>query len=149
MLAQRAVASDTCVQLFEFSHLQQVSFFTTWCREYRNKNKCPILYMTTLESCKWQLDQLRTTRVAIYDRRAVTYKIDQRDGHIDKIFISKTTVQPILLLHGFVKIAYRCTYQCDQMAKLFFNIGPFITMKICPKAQQFPKDGLKLYQILI
>ena len=24
--------------------------------------------------------------------------------------------------------------QCDQMARLFFNIGSFITMKICPKA---------------
>ena len=34
----------------------------------------------------------------------------------------------------------RTGYQCDQMARIFFNIGPFIAMEICPKAHyNFPK----------
>ena len=39
--------------------------------------------------------------------------------------------------------------QCDQMDRLLFNIGPFITMEICPKVYQFTKDVIKFCQILI
>ena len=39
--------------------------------------------------------------------------------------------------------------QCDQMTRLFFNMGPFITMEISPKAYQFTKDCIKFCQILI
>ena len=31
--------------------------------------------------------------------------------------------------------------QCDQMARLFFNIWPFTTMKFCPKAYKKSKSG--------
>lgn len=31
--------------------------------------------------------------------------------------------------------------QCDQMARLQLNIGPFAAMKICPKHEQFAKQG--------
>ena len=39
--------------------------------------------------------------------------------------------------------------QCDQMARLFFDIGPYITMEIRPKAYQFTEDGIKFCQILL
>ena len=34
--------------------------------------------------------------------------------------------------------------QCDQMDRLFFNIGPFIMMIISPTAQKIAKVGYKL-----
>ena len=39
--------------------------------------------------------------------------------------------------------------QCDQMARLFFDIGPYITMEIRPKAYQFTEDGIKFCKILL
>ena len=34
--------------------------------------------------------------------------------------------------------------QCDRMAKLFLNIWPFTTLKICPKAWQICQSAFKL-----
>ena len=39
--------------------------------------------------------------------------------------------------------------QCDQIARLFFNIGPFITIGFHPKALKFTKDGINFCQILV
>ena len=41
------------------------------------------------------------------------------------------------------------TNQRDQMEKLFSNIWPFTTMKICPMAQKIPKIGSNFGRILI
>ena len=38
--------------------------------------------------------------------------------------------------------------KCDQMGRLFFNIWPFPTMKICPAVLQIAKVGTKVCQIL-
>ena len=37
--------------------------------------------------------------------------------------------------------------QCDQMVRLFFNIWPFVTMKISPKCHKFAKAGSGFSQI--
>ena len=37
--------------------------------------------------------------------------------------------------------------QCVQMARLFFNIWPFASMKTCSMAQKFPKVGPNFPQI--
>ena len=39
--------------------------------------------------------------------------------------------------------AFSLGRQCDQMAKLFFNVWPFTTIKICPKSQKFANVALK------
>ena len=41
------------------------------------------------------------------------------------------------------KVSQQQQQQCDQMAWFIFNIGPFITKDICPKAYQFTKRWRK------
>ena len=36
------------------------------------------------------------------------------------------------------------TYQCDQIAGLFFNIWPFTSMKICPKVYKVSQSRFKI-----
>ena len=38
--------------------------------------------------------------------------------------------------------------QCDQMARLLFNIWPFATLKNCPKVKKGDKVNSKFNQIL-
>ena len=40
----------------------------------------------------------------------------------------------------------KSAFECDQMARLFSNIGPFINMIICPKALQIGQSRLKFGQ---
>ena len=41
-----------------------------------------------------------------------------------------------------------CSRQCDQMAILFFNVCPFVTMKMCPIALKNVPKGWIFCQIL-
>ena len=55
----------------------------------------------------------------------------------------------VSFLEVLLKLFLVALRQCGNMARLFFNIGPFITMEVCPKAFQFTKDGLIFCHILI
>ena len=47
----------------------------------------------------------------------------------------------------FLISCYMQEGQCDQLARLFFNLWPFAAMKICPIALQIWQSWLKLCQI--
>ena len=45
-------------------------------------------------------------------------------------------------LHVLLQLA---TLQCDQMARLFFNIWPFTLMQTCPMAYKICQSGSKMF----
>ena len=78
---------------------------------------------------------LRTPRCTHkYTHRCTHSHFLYHSAQLIPLSISLNVCPHLSLKHFLLLISRFCLDQCDQMAKLFFNIAPLATMKICPIA---------------